>query len=65
MLFEKCGHRGGNCPCVHCPQVMLEDCGGCLKGAPDGYAVDTDVLCADAKAYCESGREKEVSDERD
>jgi hypothetical protein len=54
MLFEECGHYQRECPCLTCKK----ECAGCLV-ALDGYVVDTDRLCEKAKAYCESGREKD------
>ena len=53
MLFKKCGHYSGNCPCLLCQK----ECYGC-SDAPEGYAVDTEKLCDAAKAYCENGREE-------
>lgn len=53
MKFEKCGHFDEKCPCLHCGEKGYF-CHGCQPG--EGYIVDTDTLCPEAKAYCESGR---------
>ncbi len=61
MLFERCNSYGGACPCLHCNKVFECSCGS--DNTPAGYAVDTDLLCERAKAYCEAVNSKEdVSD---
>lgn len=53
MKFKRCEHYAGECPCMTCEM----DC--CVLYADkEGNAIDTDVLCEQAKAYCESGRDK-------
>ena len=51
MLFKECNHYLGDCPCLTCNK----ECIGCLI-APEGYAVDTDNLCEQARNYCENKR---------
>lgn len=53
MKFEKCGHFDEKCPCLNCGEKGIF-CHGCQPG--EDYIVDTDTLCPEAKAYCESGR---------
>lgn len=54
--YVRCGHYEGDtqCPCVECESL---ECTGCLELPEDSpYAVDTDMLCAKARQYCNSGR---------
>lgn len=53
MIYNYCNHTEGKCPCLTCKE---KDCPSCDGTGPGKYGVDTDKLCALAKAYCESGR---------
>ena len=53
MIYNYCNHTEGKCPCLTCAE---RDCPSCDGTGPGKYGVDTDRLCARAKAYCESGR---------
>ena len=50
MEIKKCNSHGGKCPCVDC-LITLDEvaCAGCTEMG----VVDTEKLCAIAKAYCE------------
>ena len=51
MIFDSCPAHDGGCPCLTCED---EHCKACIGTGPGRYGVDTDKLCARAKAYCES-----------
>ena len=53
MIYNYCNHTEGKCPCLTCAE---RDCPSCDGTGSGKYGVDTDRLCARAKAYCESGR---------
>lgn len=53
MIYNYCNHTEGKCPYLTCAE---RDCPSCDGTGPGKYGVDTDRLCARAKAYCESGR---------
>ena len=55
--YKQCGHYSGECPCIDCGK---ECCTNYCDS--DGNTVDTDILCAKAKAYCESGRSDNATD---
>lgn len=51
MIFDSCPAHDGGCPCLTCED---EHCKACIGTGPGRCGVDTDKLCARAKAYCEN-----------
>lgn len=50
--YKHCFHYSGECPCLDCDK----DCCSNYHDS-EGNTIDTDLLCAKAKEYCESGRD--------
>lgn len=56
MIFDFCPAHDSKCPCLTCED---EHCKACIGTGPGRYGVDTEKLCARAKAYCENEKSKQ------